>query len=67
MGRKCRLTRTEENNDHTRITHEIQYRSSFTDPIKHQDTELFAKIFNGIRPVNTFAKFSASGVWPEVH
>ena len=32
------------------------------DPIKHQDTELFAKIFNGINQENTFAKFSASGV-----
>lgn len=35
------------------------------DPIKHQDTELFAKIFNGINPVNTFAKFSASGYLTE--
>ena len=32
------------------------------DPIKHQDIELFAKTFDGINPVNTFAKFSASGV-----
>ena len=30
------------------------------DPIKHQDTELFAKILNGINAVNTSAKFSAS-------
>ena len=32
------------------------------DPMKHQDTELFAKIFSGINPVNAFVKFSASGV-----
>ena len=32
-------------------------------PIKHQDMELFAKIFNGSNPVNAFAKFSASRVW----
>ena len=38
------------------------------DRIKHQDTESFAKTFNGINPVNPFAKFSASGVLqnPEV-
>ena len=38
------------------------------DLIKYQDMELFAKIFNGINPVNTFAKCSAAGVWrsPEV-
>ena len=31
LGRKCRLilTRIEENNDHTRIMHKIQFRSSF--------------------------------------
>ena len=31
IGRKCRLisTRTEQNNDHTRIMHKIQFRSSF--------------------------------------
>ena len=32
------------------------------DPIKHQDTDLFAKILSGINPVNTFAKYSASGL-----
>ena len=32
------------------------------DPIKHQDTGHFVKIFNGNNPVNTFAKFPASGV-----
>ena len=31
IGRKCRLlqTRTERNNDHTRVMHSIQFRSSF--------------------------------------
>ena len=31
IGRKCRLiqTRTEQNNDHTRMMHKIQFRSSF--------------------------------------
>ena len=29
---------------------------------QNQDTEFFVKIFNGINPLNTFAKFSASGV-----
>ena len=33
------------------------------DSIKHQDTELFDKVFNGFNPLNTFEKFSASGVW----
>ena len=42
-----------------------------TDSGPHQtsrDTNLVTKIFNGINPVNTLAKFSASGVWqsPEV-
>ena len=32
------------------------------DLIKHQDTELFDKIFNDFNPVNTFSKISASGV-----
>ena len=31
IGRECRIiyTRTEQNNDHTRIMHKIQFRSSF--------------------------------------
>ena len=30
-------------------------------PSKHQGTELFAKIYNGLKPLNTFAKSSALG------
>ena len=33
------------------------------DPIKHQDTELFAKTFNGFNQLNTFTKVPVSGVW----
>ena len=34
------------------------------DPIKHQDRDLFAKIFSGFDTLNTFAKILASG-FPE--
>ena len=38
-GRKCRLalTRIEQNNDHTRIMHKIQFRSSFKRPARFLD------------------------------
>ena len=31
------------------------------DPIKHQDRDLFAEIFNGFDTLNTFTKILASG------
>ena len=37
-------------------------RDRFRTPIKRQETELFAKKFEGFNLVNTFAEISASGV-----